>query len=145
MKRTERRSGLPVTRRSIISAVVGLAAIVGNADAANAGYADGKLPDGTYHCEVYLLGRFLNLGDISIKGNVYSEPRLLGPPGQGYNYQMDAMGEITWLGPLGGYNSGGNTISLTQATLDEGQAPAFDIIMRQADGAFTASTCTRRT
>jgi hypothetical protein len=131
-------------RRSVISVAAGLAVIAGSSDTAKAAYADGKLPDGTYHCEVYLLGRFLDLGDIYIKGNVYSGPRLLGPAGQGYNYQMDAAGEITWLGPLGGYTSGGNTISLTQATLDQGLPPAFDIIMRQADGAFTASTCTRR-
>jgi len=41
-----------------------------------------------------------------------------------------------------GYTAGGNSLSLTQATLDG--TPSFDIIMRQQDGAFTASTCTRR-
>jgi hypothetical protein len=131
-------------KRNIISIVVSSLILTGSIDPAIAGYADGKLPDGIYHCEAYLLGRFLDLGDISIKGRAYSEPRLFGPPGQRYNYQMDAMGEITWLGPLGGYSSGGNRISLTQATLEEGAAPSFDIIMRQADGAFTASTCTKR-
>lgn len=111
---------------------------------ARADFAGGKLPDGTYHCEVYLLGMFLSLGDITIRGNVYSGPVTFGTAQQGYNYQMDANGEITWLGPLGGYTTGGNSISLTQATLDGQTSPSFDIIMKQPDGAFTASTCTKR-
>ncbi|SRR6266702_5438954 len=114
------------------------------AGGANADFSEGKLPDGVYHCEVYLLGLFLNLGDITIKGNLYSGPVTFGAAPQAYNYQMDANGEISWLGPLGGYTSGGNSISLTQATLDDPGAPSFDIIMKQQDGAFTASTCTRR-
>ncbi|MER8550997.1 hypothetical protein NKH69_07630 [Mesorhizobium sp. M0976] len=111
---------------------------------ARAGFSDGKLPDGPYHCEVYLLGMFLSLGDITIKGNVYSGPVSFGTATQSYNYQMDADGVITWLGPLGGYTAGGNSISLTQATLESGTTPSFDIIMKQPDGAFTASTCTKR-
>jgi len=111
---------------------------------ARAGFADGTLPDGIYHCEVYLLGAFLNLGDITIRGNVYNGPVTFGGAPQSYNYQMDANGEITWLGPLGGYTSGGNSISLTQATLDDPASPSFDIVMKQQDGAFTASTCTRK-
>lgn len=107
-----------------------------------AGIAEGKLPDGTYHCEVYLLGMFLNLGDISIKGNVYSGPAYTGQPQQGYNYELNTNGEITWLGPLGGFTSGGNSISLTQVTADTPDDASFDIIMRQPHGAFTAATCT---
>jgi hypothetical protein len=118
-----------------------LVAITGNA---RAGTADGKLPDGTYHCEVYMLGMFLGLGDITIKGDVYSGPSAFGGTQQSYNYQMSATGEITWLGPLGGYTSGGNSISLTQATVEGDRGASFDIIMRQPDGAFTASTCTIR-
>ncbi|TPL05549.1 MULTISPECIES: hypothetical protein [unclassified Mesorhizobium] len=117
--------------------------LVSAAGGARADFADGKLPDGAYHCEVYLLGLFLNLGDITIKGNVYSGPVTFGASGT-YNYQMNPNGEITWLGPLGGYTSGGNSISMTQATLDGQSSPSFDIIMKQQDGAFTASTCTRR-
>ncbi len=127
-----------MTIRFILSFVI----FVFAAGSARADFADGKLPDGTYHCEVYLLGLFINLGDITIKGNVYSGPVTFGISGT-YNYQMDANGEITWLGPLGGYTSGGNSLSLTQATLDGQSAPSFDIIMKQQDGAFTASTCTR--
>jgi hypothetical protein len=56
---------------------------------------------------------------------------------------MDANGEIDWLGPLGGFTTGGNSVSLSQATLIEGKPPSFDVIMRQPDGAFTAATCTR--
>jgi len=130
-------------RRGIPS-LVGLAFMVAAASDARAGYADGKLPDGTYHCEVYLLGMFLSLGDITIKGNVYSGPVFFQTREQGYNYQMDPNGEITWLGPLGGYTAGGNSVSLTQATLDGENGASFDIIMKQPDGAFTASTCTRR-
>lgn len=111
---------------------------------ADAGFSNGRLPDGDYHCEVYLLGAFLNLGDITIKGDVYSGPTYGGWTAQGYNYQMDANGEIDWLGPLGGFTTGGNSVSLSQATLIEGKPPAFDIIMRQPDGAFTAATCTHR-
>lgn len=111
---------------------------------ARADFTAGKMPDGIYHCEVYLLGMFLNLGDITIKGNAYSGPVIVGAAPQAYNYQMNANGEISWLGPLGGYTSGGNAISLTQATLDDPGAPSFDIIMKQQDGAFTASTCTRK-
>lgn len=114
------------------------------AGGARADFADGKLPDGVYHCEVYLLGLFLNLGDITIKGSLYSGPVTFGAAPPPYNYQMNPNGEITWLGPLGGYTSGGNSISMTQATLDDPSGPSFDIIMKQQDGAFTASTCTKR-
>ena len=127
---------------SRISSVFSIVLLLAATGTARADFTDGKLPDGTYHCEVYLLGLFLNLGDITIKGNVYSGPVTFGTAPQGYNYQMDANGVVTWLGPLGGYTAGGNSLSLTQATLDG--TPSFDIIMRQQDGAFTASTCTRR-
>jgi hypothetical protein len=129
---------------STISCVLSILLLVSVASGARADFSDGRLPDGTYHCEVYLLGTFLGLGDITIKGNVYSGPVTFGAAPQGYNYQMDADGVVTWLGPLGGYTSGGNSISLTQATLDGQTTPSFDIIMKQPDGAFTASTCTKR-
>ncbi|MBZ9886466.1 hypothetical protein EN925_04605 [Mesorhizobium sp. M7A.F.Ca.US.006.04.2.1] len=128
---------------------IGILLLAAATGAARADFSDGKMPDGTYHCEVYLLGMFLSLGDITIKGNVYSGPvytslGVFGPAQQGYNYQMDANGVISWLGPLGGYTAGGNSLSLTQATLDGETVPSFDIIMKQPDGAFTASTCTKQ-
>lgn len=126
--------------RTILSILLLLSAAGG----ARADFTDGKLPDGAYYCEVYLLGLFLDLGVITIKGNLYSGPVTFGAAPPPYNYQMNPNGEITWLGPLGGYTSGGNSISITQATLDDPNGPSFDIIMRQKDGAFTASTCTRR-
>lgn len=126
--------------RTILSFLLLLSAAGG----AQADFTDGKLPDGAYHCEVYLLGLFLDLGAITIKGNLYSGPVTFGAAPQAYDYQMNPNGEITWLGPLGGYTSGGNSISMTQATLDDPSGPSFDIIMKQQDGAFTASTCTRR-
>ncbi|CAM5624518.1 hypothetical protein MAUB1S_10648 [Mycolicibacterium aubagnense] len=110
---------------------------------ARAAIADGTLPDGSYRCEVYLLGAFVNLGDIKIKGRVYSGPTY-GPLMQGYNYEMDNNGEISWLGPVGGFTSGGNGISLTQVTADGTTDASFDIVMRQPDGAFSAATCTIR-
>ena len=125
--------------RTILIFLLLLSAVGG----ARADFSDGRLPDGAYRCEVYLLGQFINLGDITIKGNVYSGPVTFGTSGA-YNYQMNANGEISWLGPLGGYSSGGNSISMTQATLDDPSGPSFDIIMKQQDGAFTASTCTKR-
>jgi len=108
----------------------------------SAAIADGRLPDGSYRCEAYLLGLFLDLGTITIKGNVYSGPAYGNRTGQGYNYQIDPNGELAWLGPLGGFTSGGNSISLTQVTADGEKDASFDIIMRQTDGAFTAATCT---
>lgn len=128
---------------SSISCIFSITLMLAATGGARADFSDGKMPDGTYHCEVYLLGMFLNLGDITIKGSLYSGPVTFGTAEQGYNYQMDANGVITWLGPLGGYTSGGNSISLTQATLDGQTSPSFDIIMKQPDGAFTASTCTK--
>jgi hypothetical protein len=129
---------------SLISRIfIGTALLAAATGAAQADFSDGKMPDGTYHCEVYLLGMFLDLGDITIKGNVYTGPVTFGTAQQAYNYQMNATGEITWLGPLGGYTAGGNSLSMTQATLDGQNPPSFDIIMKQPDGAFTASTCTR--
>lgn len=122
---------------------IGILLLAAATGTARADFSDGKMPDGIYHCEVYLLGMFLDLGNITIKGNVYSGPVTFGTAQQGYNYQMDANGVISWLGPLGGYTAGGNSLSLTQATLDGQSAPSFDIIMRQPDGAFTASTCTK--
>jgi hypothetical protein len=111
---------------------------------ARADFSNAVLPDGAYHCEVYLLGAFINLGDITIKGNVYGGPSYFGAAGQKYNYQLSDEGDLTWLGPLGGYTSGGNSISLTQVTSTDQKSASFDIIMRQPDGAFTASTCTIR-
>jgi len=127
---------------SRLEAALSVAFVLASSGAAHSGYAEGRLPDGVYHCEVYLLGKFLSLGEITIKGGVYSGPTYGGRAAQAYNYQMDANGEITWLGPLGGFTAGGNSISLSQATLTEGRLPSFDIIMRQPDGAFTAATCT---
>lgn len=109
-----------------------------------AGIAEGTLPDGPYHCEAYLLGLFLDLGTITIKDKVYSGPTYGGRAAQGYNYQIDRNGELAWLGPLGGFTSGGNSISLTQVTADGDKDASFDIVMRQPDGAFTAATCTIR-
>lgn len=130
---------------SLISRIfIGIVLQAAATGAARADFSEGKMPDGTYHCEVYLLGMFLDLGDITIKGNVYTGPATFGTAQQAYNYQMNANGEISWLGPLGGYTTGGNSLSMTQATLDGQNPPSFDIIMKQPDGAFTASTCTRR-
>jgi hypothetical protein len=127
-----------------LKTAIAIAFLLAPACSARADFAEGRLPDGVYHCEVYLLGTFLSLGEITIKGDIYSGPTYGGRVAQGYNYQMDANGEIAWLGPLGGFTAGGNSVSLTQATLIEGRPPAFDIVMRQPDGAFTASTCTLR-
>lgn len=110
---------------------------------ARSAIADGTLPDGSYRCEVYMLGAFIYLGDINIKGRVYSGPTY-GPVMQGYNYEMDNNGEVSWLGPVGGFTSGGNGISVTQVTADGPTDASFDIVMRQPDGAFSAATCTIR-
>ncbi|TGR73453.1 hypothetical protein EN832_33340, partial [Mesorhizobium sp. M1C.F.Ca.ET.189.01.1.1] len=111
--------------------LLGILFLVVATGGARADFSDGNMPDGSYHCEVYLLGLLLDLGEITIKGNAYSGPANFGMPQQAYNYQMDANGVISWLGPLGGYTTGGNAISLTQATLDGQSPPSFDIIMKQ--------------
>jgi hypothetical protein len=101
------------------------------------------LQDGSYRCEMYILGQFFQLGDIVIRGRTYREPSA---PANGpvYNYQMNDFGEITWLGPLGGFTSGGNSVSLSQMTTNEADNASFDIVMRDAAGAFTAATCTKQ-
>ncbi|TJW39052.1 MAG: hypothetical protein E5W83_31660, partial [Mesorhizobium sp.] len=75
---------------SRISCIFSILLLVATTSGARADFTDGKLPDGDYHCEVYLLGMFLSLGDITIKGNVYSGPVTFGTAQQAYNYQMDA-------------------------------------------------------
>lgn len=127
-----------------ISHLFGVVLLVAATGGTRAGIAEGKLPDGSYHCEVYLLGMFLSLGDISIKGRVYSGPVTFGATQQAYTYQLNPNGEIAWLGPLGGFTAGGNSVSLTQVTADGDKDASFDIIMRQANGDATASTCTIR-
>jgi hypothetical protein len=122
--------------------LLGIALVAATVGISRAGIADGKLPDGAYHCEIYMLGMFLSLGEITIKGNVYSGPATFGGAQPGFHYQLNADGEISWLGPLGGYTAGGNSVSLTQVTRDGETDASFDIIMRQPDGAFSASTCT---
>ena len=133
---------MPV-RRTFFPAfpAVALAAAL-STTAAPAATFGSRLPDGVYRCEAYMLGMFLTLGEITIRGNVYSGPNLSGEAPQGYHYQLSPDGDIAWLGPLGGYTSGGNSISLTQVTSDGDEDASFDIIMRQPDGAFSASTCT---
>lgn len=81
---------------SSISRIFGILLLITTTTSARADFTEGKMPDGIYHCEVYLLGLFLNLGDITIKGSVYSGPVTFGPPQQGYNYQMDANGVINF-------------------------------------------------
>jgi len=132
--------------RNLAAPLVGaILFLLAQSGASRAAIADGRLPDGSYRCEAYLLGLFLDLGTITIKGNVYSGPTYGTRTMQGYNYQIDPNGELAWLGPLGGFTSGGNSVSLTQVTADGEKDASFDIIMRQADGAFTAATCTIRT
>ncbi|HEY4191247.1 MAG TPA: hypothetical protein VGM46_01250 [Mesorhizobium sp.] len=126
-------------RRLVFLALPLLASLSGPATASAGG---GVLPDGAYRCEVYMLGMFIYLGEIVIKGDVYSGPSIVGGMQQGYNYQISPRGEISWLGPLGGYTAGGNSVSLTQVTADGQHDASFDIILRQPNGSFTASTCT---
>jgi len=104
----------------------------------------GRLAEGTYHCEVYALGMFIHLGDIIIEGDSYRGPFHFGPPPQPQKYQLSPEGEITWLGSLGGFTSGGNSIDITQVTANSDKAASFDIIMREASGNYSATTCDRQ-
>ena len=106
--------------------------------------APNRLADGTYHCEVYALGVFIHLGDIVIEGDTYRGPFHFGPPPEPHRYEMSPEGEITWLGPLGGFTSGGNSVGITQVTKNSEQAASFDIIMREASGNYSAATCDKQ-
>jgi hypothetical protein len=105
---------------------------------------EGRLVDGVYHCEVYTLGQFIHLGDIIIEGDSYRGPYWFGPPPPPQKYELSPEGDLTWLGPLGGFTSGGNSIDLTQVTANSDAAASFDIIMREASGNFSATTCDKQ-
>jgi len=103
-----------------------------------------RLAEGTYHCEVYALGMFIHLGDIIIEGDSYRGPFHFEPLPAPHRYQLSPEGEITWLGPLGGFTSGGNSIDLTQVTTNTAKAASFDIIMREVSGNYSATTCDKQ-
>ena len=86
---------------SRITCIFSILLLSAGTGSARADFTDGKLPDGSYHCEVYLLGMFLSLGDITIKGNVYTGPVTFGTAPQAYNYQMDAKWRDHLAGPVG--------------------------------------------
>jgi hypothetical protein len=106
--------------------------------------AEGLLADGTYRCEVYALGLFIHLGDILIEGDSYRGPFHFGSPPEPARYELSPEGEVTWLGPLGGFTSGGNSVDLTQVTTNSDKAASFDIIMREASGNYSATTCDKQ-
>ncbi|MEP9398786.1 hypothetical protein [Mesorhizobium sp. KR2-14] len=106
--------------------------------------APNQLANGTYHCEVYALGVFIHLGDIVIEGDTYRGPFHFGAPPEPYKYELSPEGEVTWLGPLGGFTSGGNSVDITQVTKNSKQAASFDIIMREASGNYSATTCDKQ-
>jgi len=102
------------------------------------------MADGVYHCEVYALGMFIHLGDIIIKGPTYRGPAWFEPFAGPYRYEVTPFDEINWFGPLGGFTSGGNSVDLTQVTINTDEKASFDIIMREASGSFSATTCEKR-
>jgi len=102
------------------------------------------MANGIYHCEVYALGMFIHLGDIIIDGPTYRGPAWFEPFAGPYRYEVTPYDEINWLGPLGGFTSGGNSIDLTQVTVNTDKKASFDIIMREASGNFSATTCEKR-
>lgn len=98
------------------------------------------LPDGTYRCQMYSGSMMMHLGDIAIAGNSYQGPAWDGNYEGTHEYELTDAGTINWGGPMGGFDSGGNTIVSTVLTLD-GNRQAFDITMQLESGNFSTVSC----
>ena len=113
--------------------LVVLSAGIGPASAAN-------LPDGTYICQLYSGGMMMNLGSIEISGSTYRGPAYDGNYEGSYPFELTDAGTINWGGPMGGFDSGGNTIVSTVLVKD-GNQQAFDVTMQLESGNFTTVSC----
>lgn len=98
------------------------------------------LPDATYRCEMYSGSMLMHLGDIEVVGNTYKGPANDGNYEGTYEYELTSDGTINWGGPMGGFDSGGNTIVST-VVKDNGGSPAFDVMLQLESGNFSTISC----
>ena len=98
------------------------------------------LPDGAYRCEMYAGMTLMHLGDIAISGNTYRGPAHDLTSAEAHEYELTDAGTINWGGPMGGFDSGGNTIVSTTLK-DNGGSTAFDITMQLESGNFSTVSC----
>jgi hypothetical protein len=99
-----------------------------------------NLLDATYRCEMYSGSTLMHLGDIEISGSTYRGPANDGNYGDAYDYELTDAGTINWGGPMGGFDSDGNTIVST-VLKQNGDRQAFDITMQLKSGNFMTVSC----
>ena len=95
-----------------------------------------QLPDGVYRCQMYAGNMMMHLGDIEIVGNTYRGPAFDGAYEGSYDYELTDAGTINWGGPMGGFDSGGNTI-VSSVLKRDGDRQAFDVTMQLESGNFS--------
>ena len=98
------------------------------------------LPDGTYRCEMYSGGMTMHLGDIEIDGTSYRGPANDGNYEGTYEFELTDAGTINWGGPMGGFDSGGNTI-VSSVLAGDNDRPGVDITMQLKSGNFSTVSC----
>lgn len=99
-----------------------------------------QLPDGVYRCQMYAGTTTMHLGDIEILGNTYRGPAFDGAYEGSYEYELTDAGTINWGGPMGGFDSGGNTI-VSSVLKRDGDRQAFDVTMQLESGNFSTVSC----
>ena len=99
-----------------------------------------ELPDGVYRCEMYSGSMMMHLGDIVIAGSTYQGPANGPDYGSAYEYELTNSGTINWGGPMGGFDSDGNTIVST-VLKKNGDQVAFDVMMQLNSGNFSTVSC----
>jgi len=99
-----------------------------------------QLPDGVYRCQMYAGNMMMHLGDIEIVGNTYRGPAFDGAYEGSYEYKLTDAGTINWGGPMGGFDSGGNTI-VSSVLKRDGDRAAFDVTMQLESGNFSTVSC----
>ncbi len=123
-------------RRNIRAAGIAICLTLG----ATLSAAGATLPDATYRCEMYSGNMLMHLGDIEVVGNTYRGPASDGDYGPAYKYKLTDAGTISWGGPMGGFDSGGNTI-VSSVVKSGGDNLAFDIMMQLQSGNFSTLSC----
>jgi hypothetical protein len=99
-----------------------------------------QLPDGVYRCQMYAGNMMMHLGDIEILGTTYRGPAFDGAYEGSYEYELTDAGTINWGGPMGGFDSGGNTI-VSSVLKRDGDRAAFDVTMQLESGNFSTVSC----
>lgn len=121
-------------RASVLLAGLGLPCISPGA----AGAA--VLKDGVYQCT---LGSAF-LGDIELAGANYRGPAFDGNYEGSFPFSVSDKGTIDWKGPLGGLDSGGNTVVATVVTDTGGGRTGFDFTIQLPSGNFSTVNCSLR-